>query len=549
MRFTLKTFATVIFLLGTLSVYGGDIKIKIKKKYLNFPVSHKQDRGKMSFQINGKTDLSVAIRLAPDEADYWVFKDVSNLKGKTLTISYDGDDRGLAKIYQDDVIAGQDSLYKEKNRPQFHFTTRRGWVNDPNGLIYYDGEYHLFYQHNPYEREWENMHWGHAVSKDLIHWQELPDALYPDHLGTMFSGSAVIDYDNTAGYNKRNNPAMIAYFTAASSDKQVQGMAYSLDKGRTFTKYPGNPVIDSKAKWNSQDTRDPKVFWYKPGNHWVMVLNERDGHSIYTSKNLKDWDYRSHVTGFWECPELFELPIDGDKNNTKWVMYGASGTYMLGSFNGKVFTPEHGKYYFGTGSIYAAQTFTNIPESDGRRIQIGWGRISHPHMPFNGMMLLPTELTLKTTKDGVRMFNQPVRETERLFTHAGQWKSLTSDEANKLMKKFYDSDCLRIKTTIKLSHATSAGFNLFGHRIIDYDMNSNRINGVFYSPQDMTSMELTADIYVDKTNIEVFIDGGAYSYAMSYRPHSDNKEGYHFWGHNIEVKNLEVFTAESIWTE
>src|SRR5690606_17896523 len=362
-----------ITLISTLLFVGlllsaGEIKIKISKKYLNLPVSHRQERNKMTFKVGGQPDLSIVIRLAPDEPDYWVFKDVSNLQGKTLTITYEGSDAGLENIFQNDEIVGQNELYKEKNRPQFHFTTRRGWINDPNGLVYYDGEYHLFYQHNPYEREWENMHWGHAVSKDLVHWVELPNALYPDNIGTMFSGSAVVDYDNTAGYNVGSTPAMIAFYTADSPDKQVQCMAYSLDKGRSWTKYENNPLIDSKHIWNSKDTRDPKVFWYKPGGHWVMVLNERDGHSIYTSSDIKEWKYESHVTGFWECPELFELPIDGNPDNTKWVMYGASGTYMLGSFDGKVFTPESGKYLYTTGSIYAAQTFTNMP--DGRRVQI-----------------------------------------------------------------------------------------------------------------------------------------------------------------------------------
>ena len=540
-----KALAFSIFILCSFYMSAGEISIKINKKYLNFPVSHNQERANMTFKVKGEPDLSVVIRLAPEDADYWVFRDVSDLKGKTIKITYDGDSKGLSKIYQDDVIEGQENIYKEKNRPQFHFTTRRGWINDPNGLIYHEGEYHLFYQYNPYERDWENMHWGHAVSKDLIHWKELPCALFPDHLGTMYSGSAVIDYDNTAGYNKGKTPAMVVAYTAAGPEKQVQCIAYSLDNGRTFTKYAGNPVIDSKEIWNSIDTRDPKLLWYEPGNHWVMVLNERDGHSIYTSGNLKDWKYESHVTGFWECPELFELPIDGDLNNTKWVMYGASGTYMIGSFNGKVFTPEKGKYMYTTGSIYAAQTFSNMP--DGRRVQIGWGRVSHPEMPFNGMMLLPTELTLRTTKDGPRLFNVPVKESEQLFTKIRNWNNLTSDKANELLKEFYNVDCLRIKTTFKLSHATDAGFNLFGQRIVSYDLNFNTINGVFYSPEDMTSMEISADIYIDRTTIEVFIDGGAYSYSMERRPDMNNKEGLHFWGNNIEVKNLEVLNVKSIW--
>lgn len=526
---------------------AGEASFKISKRYINIPVSHKTDRARMTFTAPGQPELSAVVRLAPDEADYWVFKDMSAYKGKTVRINYDGDERGLRNIYQSDSIAGEDGIYKEKNRPQFHFTTRRGWINDPNGLVYHNGEYHLFYQHNPFERDWENMHWGHAVSKDLVHWKELPVALFPDHLGTMFSGSAVIDYDNTAGFNRGATPAMVVAFTADGHGKQVQGIAYSLDNGLTFTKYDGNPVIDSGAKWDSRDTRDPKVFWYAPGKHWVMVLNERDGHSIYTSSNLKQWDYQSHVTGFWECPELFELPVDGDISNTRWVMYGASGTYMTGSFDGKKFTPESGKHCYTTGSIYAAQTFTNIPASDGRRIQMGWGRISHPEMPFNGMMMLPTELTLQTTKDGIRLVSRPVKETETLFTPARHWNALNSDQANHHMKEFNNTDCLRIRTTIKLSHATDAGLNLYGQRIIGYDLNSNTLNGRFYSPQDPTSMELSADIYIDRTSIEVFIDGGLYSYSMERRPDPNNTEGLHFWGNRIEVKDLEIFSVASIW--
>lgn len=529
------------------SMDAQDMTLKITKKYLNLPVSHQVDRAAMTFDVGGKQEREFNIRLASDNPDYWVFCDMSKFKNKEIQISYNGDKAGLSKIYQADEIAGQDSMYKETNRPQIHYTQKRGWNNDPNGLLFYEGEYHLFYQHNPYEREWENMHWGHAVSKDLIHWEELPEALFPDEHGTMFSGSAVIDYENTSGFGKGKTPPMVAIYTAASSDKQVQCIAYSLDKGRSWTKYQGNPVIDSKAKWNSQDTRDPKVFWHKPTNKWVQALNERDGHSIYTSDNLKDWTYESHVTGFWECPELFELAIDGDKNNTKWVMYGASGTYMIGSFDGKKFTPEAGKYYYNTGSIYAGQTFTNIPESDGRRIQIGWGRISHPGMPFNGMMLLPTELSLRTTKDGVRMFSVPVKEFDTLQTKVNQWNSLTTDKANELLQSYNNNGSLRIRTTLKLSHATSAGFNLFGQSLLDYDMNSNRVNGVFYSPEDMTSMEITADIILDRTSVEVFIDGGAYSYSMERKPNMDNKEGFHFWGNNIEIKNLELYTLDSIW--
>jgi len=522
-----------------------DISVKITKKYLNLPVSHQISRSVMTFEVDGKKERAFEIRLAPGLADYWVFCDVSSFKDKEIKISYDG--LGLENIYQADEIAGHEIMYREANRPQIHFTSKRGWNNDPNGLIYYEGEYHLFYQHNPYENEWGNMHWGHAVSKDLIHWEEIREALYPDEHGTMFSGSTVIDYKNTAGFNKGNTPAMVAIYTADNPEKQIQCVAYSLDKGRTWTKYDGNPVIDSKAKWNSKDTRDPKVFWYEPNKEWVMALNERDGHSIYTSSNLKEWKYESHVTGFWECPELFELAVDGKKNNKKWVIYGASGTYMIGSFDGKKFTPETGKYYYTTGTIYAAQTFTNIPESDGRRIQIGWGRITHPGMPFKGLFLLPTELTLRTTKDGVRLFNNPVKEVDKLQTNLFEKSNISPKEANELLNQYSNADCFRLKFTIKLSHATGAGFNLFGQQLLSYDMNHNTVNGVFYSPEDMTSMEISADVIIDKTSIEVFIDNGAYSYSMERKADARNREGFHFWGNNIEVKNLKVYSMSSIW--
>ena len=536
---------TNLLLVSCFLMQAGELKIKIDKKYLNLPVSHQVERAPMTLRADGMEDYSFQIRLAQSQPDYWVFCDMSRYQGKELRISYPGDNARLELIYQADEITGQDSLYRESNRPQVHYTQRRGWNNDPNGLLYYDGEYHLFYQHNPYEREWENMHWGHAVSWDLIHWTELQEALYPDEHGTMFSGSAVIDYKNTSGFGKEGVPPMVAIYTAASSDRQVQCIAYSLDKGRTWTKYAENPVIDSKDKWNSVDTRDPKVFWFEPIKKWVTALNERDGHSIYHSDDLKHWDYQSHITGFWECPELFELPVDGNPDNKKWVMYGASGTYMIGEFDGYKFTPEAGKYYYTNGSIYAAQTYTNIPESDGRRIQIGWGRIAHPGMSFNGCMLIPTSLSLKTTSEGIRLFSTPIKEFDQLQTNVYKGSNLTGEKASEALQPYKNNATLRIKATLKLSHATSAGLSLDGQNLLDYDMNGNRVNGVFYSPDDMTSMEISVDMIIDKTLIEAYIDNGAYSYSMERK--ATNQEGFRFWGNNIEVKNLEIYTLKSIW--
>lgn len=521
-----------------------ELKLKIKSDYLHLPVSHAVDRVRISLLPQGAEEIPVNIRLS-DKPEYWVFKDVSALKGKKLTISYPDGLQGIELIRQADTIPDQSLIYHEANRPQFHFTTRRGWINDPNGLVYHNGEYHLYYQHNPFERDWENMHWGHAVSRDLVHWHELPTALHPDHMGTMFSGSAVIDHDNDSGFGSPGNPALVAAYTIAAPGRQMQGIAYSLDNGRTFTKYSANPVIDSKEQWDSGDTRDPKLFKY--ADHWVMVLNERDGHSIYTSPNLRDWTYKSHTTGFWECPDLFELPVDGDPTRRLWVMYGASGTYMLGHFDGERFTPISGKHRYTAGTGYAAQTYSDIPADDGRRIQISWSRIGHPGMNFNGMMLLPTELTLRTTKDGPRLASKPVREVEQLCSAIGSWTDLTQQQANDILSGLGPKDRLRLRFTVELSHATDATLNLDGQRLVDYDMNGTTLNGWFYSPQAPTGMQLTADVYIDRTSVEIFVEDGLFSYSLPRHLRDDASHLLSFGGNRLTIKSLELFDIASIW--
>lgn len=542
---TRNTISAGCLVLSMLTATAAETTFKVTKHYLNIPVSHKCERVRFNVEIPGESPMPLDIRLASDHPDYWVFADLSAYKGKKIKVFYPDNLKGIDKIYQADTIRGGADFYKEKNRPQFHFTTRNGWINDPNGLIWNDGEYHLFYQHNPYERDWGNMHWGHAVSPDLVHWKELPVALRPDTIGTMFSGSAIIDYENTSGFGKSGTSPMVVAYTADGDKGQRQCIAYSLDNGRTFKKYDGNPVIDSGKKWNTRDTRDPKVFRY--GDHWVMVLNERDGHSIYTSNNLKDWTYSSHVTGFWECPELFELPVDGNPDNTMWVMYGASGTYMLGDFDGYTFTPRSGKHVFTAGTGYAAQTFNNIPVSDGRRIQIGWSRIGHPGMNFNGMMLMPVELKLQTGKEGPRLVSNPVREVEAICESKGKWSGLTQQEAEDILRGFSGfEDGLRVKVTFALSHATDASLSLADQRLVDYDMNGTRLNGYFYSPQDPTSMELTTDIWIDRTSAEVFVDGGVFSYSMP-RDLLANPAPFSIRGNNLKIKELEIYTIPSIW--
>ncbi len=543
------TMRETLFLLALLLAANGlqaaERTLKVTGRYLNIPVSHRMNRMHLSFRAKGVDDLKVLVRIAEEEPDYWVFKDLSAYAGRTLELNYEGSDAALSRLFVADTIVGGAMMYREAMRPQFHFTTRRGWINDPNGLIWYDGEYHLFYQHNPFEREWQNMHWGHAVSRDLLHWEELNNALCPDSLGTMFSGSAVLDRNNTSGFGNRKHPPMVVAYTNDGAH-ETQCIAYSLDRGRTFTKYQGGkPVIDSFNRWKARDLRDPRLFWYAPTQHWVMALYELDGISIYTSPNLRDWKWQSHTPGFFECPDFFELAVDGNPENTRWVMSGASGTYMLGHFDGRTFTPTDGKYYYTTGTIYAAQTITDVP--DGRRIQIGWGRVSHPDMPFRGMMLLPTELSLRTTRDGVRMVSRPIRELASLlhpvFTADGH---LTVPQATDVLQRYATADGLHLHASLHFGHAVGGALMFNGQRIIDYDLNHSLLNGRFYSPQDFTAMNLDVDIYIDRTSIEVFVEDGLYSYSME-RHDDGHPSGFRFTRDDIVVNGLHIDTIDSIW--
>jgi fructan beta-fructosidase len=533
-----------------LPAWSVETEMTITKTYLNFPVSRKAEMKTMKLIVNGNPEREFNIRLARTNPEYWVFMDVSAYKGKKVKLLFDDAVADLSVIYQDNMIAGQDSLYSEMNRPQFHFTPKRGWNNDPNGLLYYNGVYHLFFQHNPYDVLWGNMHWGHAVSKDLLHWTELPEALYPDQLGTMFSGSGVVDVNNTSGLKNGPESTLMVFYTAAGGTSGIsegksfsQCMAYSNDKGQTWIKYSGNPVLPNVVPEN----RDPKVFWHQATGKWVMVVYENDGNSIYTSSNLKDWQRESHVSGFFECPELFELPVDGDPNNTRWVMYGASGTYMLGTFDGKEFTPESTKKLYTSGALYAAQTYNNLPASDGRRIQIGWGRIPQPGMPFGQMMLFPTEFTLKTTKDGIRLFSTPISEIESLKKTEQQWNNLTPDEANQKLAQFGPRELLRVKVKIALEAFFPAVLNLGGNPVVKYDPNFSLINDIPYFTDNPESMELSMELLIDRTSVEVFIDGGSYSYSMERKP-AVNAEGLAFATRSrFRVLNLEVQTLNSVW--
>lgn len=528
---------------GAAMAQAADRKVKITKRYLNYPVSHSASRHGITFSIGGKVICKSAARLTDGKPDYWAFQDVSRWRGKSISIHYDGPQAALDNIILSDSLCDGQSAGKEPERPLYHFTTLRGWLNDPNGLIFLNGKYHMFYQHDPFDRDGGPKHWGHAVSTDLMHWDELPDAIHSDEDGEIYSGTTAVDYDNTAGFNaKDGTPALIAAYTVMKPERQTQFIAYSNDEGRTFTKYAGNPVIDSHDKWQTYDTRDPRIFWYAPGKHWVLVLNERDGHSIYNSPDLKHWTFQSHLTGFWECPELFELPVDGNTSDTKWVLWGASGTYMVGRFDGKRFTPLTPKQQNMSGSGYAAQVFAGTDKGDGRKIKMTWGRIGFGNAPFNSVMLLPQEQILKkTTSGGWQLLSRPAKEVYNQFTLAENSEDITQDEANRKLASFANDDVLRINLTLELTYSTDAGLTFRGQRLVDYDLNGNRINGNFYATEQPGSLIINTDVFVDRNVVEVFVDGGRYSYSFGRDTNNKRTDGYGIYGNHVKVRKLEIY--------
>jgi fructan beta-fructosidase len=385
--------------------------LEIDRRYLLFPVTNRARKRNVAVYQHGEIVRQFEIELADQAPDWWAFLDVSAWRGRHLAISVDrlpSDSRGLASIYTSDEIPAQEPMYREKQRPQFHFSSRRGWNNDPNGLVYFHGEFHLFYQHNPYGWDWGNMHWGHAISVDLVRWKELPIALYPHRFGDwVFSGSAIVDESNTSGFGTGQKPPLVAAFTSTGRGECIE---YSIDHGRTWQEYAGNPVIKHNG-------RDPRLLWHAPTHRWVMVVydesNAARGINFYTSADLKNWQYESRVDGFYECPDLYELPVVGESGVTKWVLSAASQQHYIGTFDGKVFRAESEKLLGHQGKgYYAAQTFSNLP--NGRRVIMFWLQTSTPGMPFNQAMSVPWEVTLQRTPDGLRLCYAPVRELESL---------------------------------------------------------------------------------------------------------------------------------------
>lgn len=520
------------------------VQIDEQKKFLLLPVEEASPEAKLYMIADNDVVRSMNVRLAVNKVDYFVPVDLTGFDNKHLSFNF--------QLIPDSALCWEemklsdefDVSNREKYRPVYHFSPAYGWMNDPNGMFYKDGVYHLFYQHNPYGSMWGNMHWGHATSTDLVTWEHHGDAISPDALGTIFSGSCVVDKDNTAGFGAG---AVIAFYTSAS-DRQVQSMAYSLDNGKTFKKYARNPILTSTQR----DFRDPKVIWHEDTKKWIMVLAVGQEMEIYSSADLKSWTLESKFGegqgahgGVWECPDLLELPVEGTELK-KWVLvcnlnpggpFGGSATqYFVGTFDGKRFvneSPAVTKWMDWGKDHYATVTWSDAP--DNRRIAIAW--MSNwqyandvPTSQYRSPNSVPRDLGLFTVDGETYLQSAPSPELLAL-RDASKKRSFKVNGTRTIKEMIPGNDgAYEIELTIENQHADVIGFRLYndkGEEVdMQYDMKEKKFSMdrrksgevsfnenfpmLTWTAIESGKDELKLRLFVDKSSVEAFGDGGRF---------------------------------------
>jgi fructan beta-fructosidase len=490
-----------------------------------------------------------------------------------------------------------DALYDETYRPQYHFTPAKNWMNDPNGPVYYKGEYHLFYQYNPFGNVWGHMSWGHAVSRDLVHWEHLAVAI-PEENGIMiFSGSTVVDWHNSSGLCKEANTAepscLVAIYTGHTETLQTQNLAYSNDRGRTWMKYAGNPVLDL----HMQDFRDPKVFWHEASHKWLMVAALPTLHKVrfFGSTDLKHWNALSDfgpaggTAGVWECPDLFPLPVEGEAGQTRWVLSinlnpggpagGSADQYSVGQFDGTTFVnanpadqvlwADYGK------DFYASTSFSDIPAMDGRRIWLGWllnweyGR-EVPTFPWRGVQSIPRAASLKRFPEGIRLMQSPVKELETLRqSHVSLGEMDVAAANGALLAKRVRGDALEIIAELDRGSSAEAGIRVregkdeataigvdwakqevFVDRAHSGDVAfDEKFPGRHAGPLLPTgSKRVKLHIFVDRSSVEVFVNDGATVISDAIFP-SRESQGIELYSNEGQARivKLEVWNLRTAW--
>ncbi|WP_410859946.1 DUF4980 domain-containing protein [Phocaeicola plebeius] len=526
------------------------VSLDVTEDYLLLPIQDDAPEGKICVvKDNEQKGTLMNVRLARERVDSYVPFALSAYKGQHISIEIQGVPE-TALCWKELKLSGSfDMANKESFRPVYHHTPVYGWMNDPNGMFYKDGVYHLYFQYNPYGSVWGNMHWGHSTSTDLMHWNFEGCAIVPDAWGAIFSGSCVVDHNNTAGFGKG---AVVAFYTSAKAtpwgDVQSQSMAYSLDNGKTFTKYEGNPILTSSEK----DFRDPKVFWYAPGKHWVMMLAVGQHMEIYSSVNLKEWKKESEFGamqgahgGVWECPDLVEIPVEGTREK-KWVLIcnlnpggpfgGSAAQYFVGSFDGKKFvneSPTQTKWMDWGKDNYATVTWNNAP--DGRCIALGW--MSNwqyannvPTRQYRSANTLARDLTLYREGQELYLKSTPSVEVKKARGKKVSIPSFRVSEKHEIVNLFEDNQgAYEVEILIQNAGASKIAFCLLndkGEKVsMYYDLNRKQFvmdrseSGTVDFSKDFPAVtvapanvdkELTLRLFVDRSSIEAFGEDGKF---------------------------------------
>jgi fructan beta-fructosidase len=519
----------------------------ITNSLLNLPVQNSASMRRITVAVGGIPVRDFNIRLSTGgTADWWAFVDVSAFTNQPATLSASSVgsmNDGFYSIVQTNGIVDGTNLYQEPLRPQLHFSTKRGWLNDANGMVCHNGKYHLYYQHDPFDwggtgQKW----WGHAVSSDMVNWVEMPEGLYSHSYGDqVYSGSAVVDTNNTSGFKTGTNDVIVAAFTSTARGECI---VYSNDGGLTFVEITNNPVVVHSG-------RDPHLFWYAPSNYWVMALYDAsggDGIAFYSSPNFRQWTYRSKINGYFECPDMFQLPVDGNTNNMMWLLCDASSGYQIGQFDGVTFTPSTSKLPGNSGNgFYASQTFTSMPPGDKRLVRIGWAQISTPAMPFNQLMYFPTELTLRTLPAGVRLCSQPVAELANLSINDYAWTNLTLSAGSNPLSGIRGS-LLNLRTTFVAGTAHTINFSLQAVSVV-YNVAAQQItcNGKTNSLVPSGGI-VQLQILVDRDTVEIFGNDGELYMPLSANNSSGNSlVSVTCSGGSAIFNSLVVSKLKSIW--
>ncbi|WP_337941736.1 DUF4980 domain-containing protein [Parabacteroides sp.] len=580
------------------------VRITQPAKYLLLPVEERSAENQVCLITGNPADTEMDVRLAKEKTDYFVpFELPVGTKETVIRIRKAPKD---ALCWKEMKLSDTfDTDNRDQFRPLYHHSPLYGWMNDANGLVYKDGEYHLYFQYNPYGSVWGNMHWGHSVSRDLVHWEHLPAALARDTMGHIFSGSSVVDVDNTAGYGAGE---IVSFYTSASDKNgQIQCMAHSSDNGRTFTKYEKNPILTPFD--GLKDFRDPKVFWYAPEKKWVMIVSADKEMRFYSSQNLKDWTYMSAFgEGYgvqpsqFECPDMVELPVNGDVNNKKWALivninpgclFGGSATqYFVGDFNGKEFIcdtkPEEVKWMDWGKDHYATVCFSNTGD---RVIAMPW--MSNwqyanivPTQQFRSANALPRELSMYSEGKNVYLAVNPIKELDAIRKETKEIDNfaVNADKEVEMNTLFDNNDgAFEIDMKVSVDGSGVAGFKLMNSKgeyvdiyldqttgklvmdrvhsgIVDFGKNSiphekeahdNRIANSINYVDDFalaTWGPLSADkehslrIYVDKCSVEIFLDGGKVAMTNLVFP-NEPYNSLHFYSKDgsYQVDSLKLY--------